>query len=41
MVRALCEVDAEAVSWKDRLLATLDAMPPAASAGTTVIVAEP
>ena len=40
MVRALCEVDAEAVSWKDQLLATLDAMPPAASAGTTVIVAE-
>jgi hypothetical protein len=40
MVRALCEVDAEAVSWKDRLLATLDAMPPTASAETTVIVAE-
>lgn len=40
MVRALCEVDAEAHSWKDRLLATLDAMPPAAAAGTTVIVAE-
>ena len=40
MVRALCQVDAEAVSWKDRLLATLDAMPSAASAGTTVIVAE-
>ena len=40
MVRALCEVDAEAVSWKDRLLATLDAMPAAASAETTVIVAE-
>ena len=40
MVRALCEVDAEAVSWKDQLLATLDAMPPAASAETTVIVAE-
>ena len=40
MVRSLCGVDAEAVSWKDRLLATLDAMPPAASAETTVIVAE-
>ncbi len=40
MVRALCEVDAEAVSWKDQLLATLDAMPPAAGAETTVIVAE-
>jgi hypothetical protein len=40
MVRALCEVDAEAASWKDRLLATLDAMPPATAAGTTVIVAE-
>jgi hypothetical protein len=40
MVRALCEVDAEAHSWKDRLLATLDAMPAAAAAETTVIVAE-
>ena len=40
MVRALCEVDAEPASWKDQLLATLDAMPPAASAETTVIVAE-
>jgi hypothetical protein len=40
MVRALCQVDAEAVSWKDQLLATLDAMPPAAAAETTVIVAE-
>jgi hypothetical protein len=40
MVRALCEVNAEASSWKDRLLATLDAMPPAAGAETSVIVAE-
>jgi hypothetical protein len=40
MVRALCQVDAEAVCWQDRLLATLDAMPPSASAETTVIVAE-
>jgi hypothetical protein len=40
MIRALCQVDAEAVSWKDRLLATLDAMPPAVGAETTVIVAE-
>jgi hypothetical protein len=40
MVRALCQVDAEAVAWQDRLLATLDAMPPSAGAETTVIVAE-
>ena len=40
MVSALCQVDAEAVSWKDGLLATLDAMPPAVSAETAVIVAE-
>ena len=40
MVHALCKVDSEAASWKDRLLATLDAMPPTAAAETTVIVAE-
>jgi hypothetical protein len=40
MVGAMCEVSAEAVSWKDRLLGTLDAMAPAQAAGTAVIVAE-
>lgn len=40
MVRAMCEVSAEAFPWKDRLLAALDAKPPADAAGTAVIVAE-
>ena len=40
MVGAMCEVNVEAVSWKDRLLGALDALPPADAAGTAVIVAE-
>ena len=40
VVRALCEVRAEPVSWMDGLLAMLDAMPPAAAAETTVVVAD-
>ena len=40
MVGAMCEVNAEAVSWKDRLLGTLDALPSADAAGTAVVVAE-
>jgi hypothetical protein len=40
MVGAMCEVNVEAVSWKDRLLGALDALPSADAAGTAVIVAE-
>ena len=40
VVRALCDVRAEPRSWLDGLLAMLDAMPTAAVAGTTVVVAD-
>ncbi len=40
VVRALRDVRAEPRSWLDGLLAMLDAMPAAAAAGTTVVVAE-
>ena len=40
VVRALCDVRAEPRSWLDGLLALLDAMPTAAVAGTTVVVAD-
>ena len=40
VVRALCDVRAEPRSWLDGLLAKLDAMPAAAAAGTTVVVAD-
>ena len=40
VVRALCDVRAEPRSWLDGLLAMLDAMPAAAVAGTTVVLAE-
>ncbi len=40
VVRALCDVRAEPRSWLDGLLAMLDAMPAAAAARTTVVVAD-
>ena len=40
VVRALCDVRAEPRAWMDGLLAMLDAMPPAAAAETTVVVAD-
>ena len=40
VVRALCDVRAEPRSWMDGLLAMLDAMPAAAAARTTVVVAD-
>jgi hypothetical protein len=40
VVRALCDVRAEPRAWMDGLLAMLDAMPAAAAARTTVVVAD-